>query len=242
MAAKKRKKGEPETLQEYSSGKDPDHEVVGVREVDDGKFLKWAYDCDSRWDRYTVNTATPSPNKLFNFDVPMGKLGDLIVLDPYGDEIMPDDLRKVLLNEEMFHNTIGIFRKTGEIVHVGFIKETIPRIGCPEEGDPGGEDIAYSLTFWNFSHQGNYPRMFVPKAYLKRLDELKTQKRPFYISLWENSLFSFISRWSGYGDLQQNLLVDLHFYQRRLQVWNSGYREVSGWEHTDNPHDPEYGK
>ena len=227
MATKRKPKGEPQRIGEYSESKH-DHECLGVHAVRDGTILKWAYDLDHRWDRYQVWAETPGPDKLFNFDVTLGKLGKLLVLDNYGDEVMPDELRKPLLNTEMVRETIGIFRKTGEVVRVAFIREKI------ELPAPGAETWKYSLTFWSFDK-----RVFVPRAYMKRLDELTSKKRPFYISLWESTLYGFITRWASYADLQASLLFDFHFNGKRLQLWSGSYREVADWTISDNPNDPE---
>jgi hypothetical protein len=231
---KKKKPGEPQTLKEYTL---TDHKVVRTGVVSQrSTFLRWAYDLMiNRWDRYEVKTATPTKEHLFNFIVPVGKLGDLLVLDNYGDEVLPDKIRRPVMTTKMFHETIGIFRKTGQVVRVGFIKEKIQHIGCPEEGDPGSEEWEYSLTFWGLDLNGAGDPLYLPKKYLARLDELKSRKRPFYITLWENALYSFITRDTGYDAFDKALVIDFHFDGLRLQVWGDSYREVSDWDRNDNP-------
>jgi hypothetical protein len=239
---RKKKNGEPEKIEEYGAPGRQDHKIVPVHVVEQGKFLKWAYDCDSRWDRYTVDTGTPRSTMLFNFEMPVGKLGPLLVLDNYGDEGIPDEIRQKILNTKMFRQTIGIFKTTGEIVHVSFIKEKVPRPGCSEEGDPGGTDTVYALTFWRFGWMGNGRRLFVPKDYIKRLDELKSQKRPFRLTVRDTALFDFITRWRGFENMQENIAVILNFSQDRIQIWRDGYFRYSDWMSSDNPHDPEHRK
>lgn len=214
-----------QTIQEYG---EIDFDVIEVREAE-GQFIHWAYDVGNQWPRYPVEVPAPDSSKLFNFELPVRGLGGLVVLDPYGDEMMPDDIREKILNSaKMFRQTIGIFRKTGEIVNVGFMKERVKFEGCPEEGLPGGQENQYSVSFWSFDLQTN-KRLFLPQSYRKRIDELKSRKRPFYLANAEHSLYAFITRWGSYADLRDNLVIDLQFDKFRLQVWGDSYREVSEW-------------
>jgi hypothetical protein len=83
-------------------------------------------------------------------------------------------------------------------------------------------------VFSSFTTPEEPPR--VPAAYLKRLDELKNKKRPYYLTVPERHLYGFATRWASFSDLQNNVVVDLHFNGHRLQVWGDCYREVSGWQ------------
>lgn len=213
-----------------------DHKSVGVAEVRNATFLKWAYDVDRQWQAHDIKMYTPDEKHLDNYEVSLGKLGKLLILDNYGDEVMSDKIRKAILGRKMFKETIGILCKTGEIVRVAYIKEGHTDMGCPEEGVPESTRWEYSLTFFGFGKQ-----LFLPKAYMERVDELKSKKRPFYLTLWENALYGFTTRWASYADLQASIVVDLHFDKQRLQVWSGGgHRKVSAWESNDNPNDPEY--
>jgi hypothetical protein len=226
MGAHKNQAGEPKPLHEYATEKDIDHVQVDVREVDQHVTpLLYAYDLgDNKWDRYTLKDVyTPGARLLFNFDVSVGKLGRLLVLDNYGDEVMPDKFRRKLLTTKMFAETIGIFRKTGEVVRVAFIREKVA----------SNSEEFYSIVFYPFfDWDGSGRGLLLPKSYLKRLDELKSKKRPFCITLRDTDLFQFSERWVGYESLQNQLLVDLHFDELRLQVWSHSYREVSAWKDT----------
>ena len=100
-----------------------------------GRYIDFAYDCDKGWAKYLVATTAPDDRHLFNFDLELVLTGEkrkkplkahLLVLDNYGDEIMPDEIRKEVLSTTMFKETLGILRESGEIVRVGFMEEKVP--------------------------------------------------------------------------------------------------------------------
>jgi hypothetical protein len=219
---RKKRAEKPQTMKEYG---EIDFKSVEVRAVD-GKFLKWAYHVDHHYERYLIDTGTPGG--LFNFDVPVGKLGKLLILDNYGDEVISDGIRKKIMQASTFSQTLGIFHKTGEIVRIAFMKERVKVHGCSEEGEPDSEEDQFSVQFWSFECDGGKP-LFLPKSYLKRIDELKSKKRPFYITLPEQSFYAFHDRWASYADLQKSIIIDLHFNGARIQVWGDSYREVTSW-------------
>jgi len=194
-----------------------------------GRRIYYAYDLAENWERYLVGVSAPDPSRLFNFDLYLGKLGGLTILDNYGDEQLPDKIRRKILNTKMHATTIGIFRKTGEVVQVSFIKEKAKTPECPEESQPESLDSRYSVLFWSFDKPH-----FLPKPYMYRVDELKSKKRPFYLTCSERSIYDFVTRWGSYADLQANLVIDFHFDKMRLQVWSGSYREVSGWQNNYN--------
>ena len=199
-----------------------------------GRYIDFAYDCDKGWAKYLVATTAPDDRHLFNFDLELVLTGEkrkkplkahLLVLDNYGDEIMPDEIRKEVLSTTMFKETLGILRESGEIVRVGFMEEKVPHAGCPEEGAPGGFTKVTSLAFSRFE-----PNQVVPLAYRERLDELKSQKRPYFLTFPEKLLFDFATHWASFIDLQRNVCVDLDLHGTRLQIWGDSYRLVTGWK------------
>jgi hypothetical protein len=196
-----------------------------------GRYLDFAYDCDHGWCKYLVATKAPDDHHLFNFDLELVLTSKkvtkvhLLVLDNYGDEHMPDEIREEILSTTMFKETLGILRESGEIVRVSFMEEKVLHVGCPE-GAPGGVTKLTCLAFNRFE-----PGLVVPPAYRERLDELKSQKRPYYLTFPEKLLFNFATRWASYNDLLRNVVVDLDFHGRRLQVWADSYREVGGWQY-----------
>jgi hypothetical protein len=114
------------------------HTPVNPKEISPGKvpgkYLEWVYDSDHAWRQYPAGVTAPGNDKLFNFDVPLvGKgskrgarvqtIDTILVLDNYGDETLPDEIREEILGVQMFRETIGIRRVSGEIVRVGFIEE-----------------------------------------------------------------------------------------------------------------------
>ena len=200
-----------------------DHRVIRARQAE-GRHIPHVYDCGHGWTKYDSNVRVPGSDKLFNFDMPLGKKGAILVLDNYGDEVLPSRIRRQIMNDKMFANTIGIHRKTGEIVNVGFIEEYIADLS--EEGTT----TKTAGTFWSFGTGGVGERLFVPKSHLRRLDELKSKKRPFNLSVFERTVFEFMTRWASYAELQRDLVVELEFDGRSLQVWGDNCREVSRWQ------------
>lgn len=202
------------------------HRTIRARAAE-GRRIAHVYDCDHGWKEFPSDVRVPDKDKLFTFDLPLGKgkKERILVLDNYGDEVLPDRIRRQVLNDTMFANTIGIHRKTGEIVHVGFFETN---------GLAPGTKVT-SAAFWRPGPSGGGgDGLFVPKRYILRLDELKSKKRPFYISLCEQEVYAFITRWSSYGDLQDNIVVDLDFDGNRVQVWGDSYREIGSWQDVPN--------
>ena len=69
----------------------------------------------------------------------------------------------------------------------------------------------------------------VPKRFLKRLDELMSKKRPFSLGLTEDAWRGLWDREIGFRDLEGDLVVNLSFDRKQLQVWGAAYREVAYW-------------
>ncbi len=203
--------GQPERLENYSK-EVADHETIPVRKAA-GRPIAHAYDVGGAWDRYKVNTESPADHLLFNFRIPVGNLGHLTILDPYGDEVLPDEVRHPTLTAKYGDETIGIFEKTGRIVRIGFIEHAI-----------GG----LSVCFWDFETE-----MRLPKKWLKKIPQLRSQKRPFCLTHAGHSLYSFITRWGSYSDLQKNLTIEFRFFSTTVSVQGDSYRESSPWKSSD---------
>ena len=200
-----------------------------------GRYINFAYDCDHGSTKYLVATSAPDDHHLFNFDLEMVLMTDkpktrlkskkpqkahLLVLDNYGDERIPDVIREEILSTTMFKETLGILRESGEIVRIGFIEEKVSHAGCP-----GSSSKLTCLAFNRFE-----PNLVVPAPYRERLDELKSKKRPYFLTLPEKLLFDLATHWASYNDLQRNICVDLDFHGQRLQVCGDSWQEVSGWQ------------
>lgn len=181
-----------------------------------GLTLTTVYLCDEAWKALPTNTIVPDSSKLFNFDV-KAKAGKttrtFLVLDNYGDEVLPRDVLKRLLHMDMLGYNLAIDRSDGILYTAQFLSEK-PNI---------------SLAVARLTHGRNLEPMQVPRKFLKRIDELKNKKRPYYVSCWEPSVWAFLEKEEGFACLRESLLVDLHFDQRRVQVWGDSYREVTDW-------------
>jgi len=194
------------------------HKVLRLRDLPAcGVFLRHAYDCTHRWERFVVNKATPEKKQLFNFNVPLGTRDALLVLDDYGDDVLPLGMKRKV-TQSRSGETLGIRHKTGEIVQVGFIEAP----ACTEDGEPPATEVA--LTFRSLVRP-----LLLPSMYRSRLAELLGKTRPFHITVRDSTLCDFITRWASYHDLGDNLVVDLHFDGQRLQVCSGAHRTVSDW-------------
>lgn len=155
-----------------------------------------------------VNSGTkiPPSDRLLNFDLVAGE-DVYVVLDNYGDEILCGKIRDRLFSG-LDDFTLAIDEKTGQIYVVEF-------------AETGKEEN----TAYLFSLEGYR----VPEKYLARINELKSFKRPYYISISEMGLIDFIDQEIGFSQLEEFVLIDLSFNDTRIQVVKDGYRTVSGW-------------
>jgi hypothetical protein len=157
---------------------------------------------------FKCKTRVPDKHKLFNFDLKT-KEETWLVLDDYGNEVLPPSLVDRILGEGSFKKgyTLAINRRTGQTYLAIFYTEKRKN----------------SVTLHELSP-------VVPKAYLKRLDELKSRKRPFYITLVDSAFAGLLDQELGYGDLEDRLVLDLEFKGSRIQVQQENYRLVSNWK------------
>jgi len=177
-----------------------------------------AYDAGNGWKEYSCRKSVPS-NKLMNFDLSFGNK-TILCLDNYGNELMTEDIHKYIMNGlDMFEYLLGINRKTGEVYCVSFLEW--------EDGPP--DNLAEDDLAVAFCPLVSCISIVLPKEYLRRLDELKSKKRPFFLTLPEKALFAFSEKYYGYRDLIEEVLVDLDFNERRLQIGQHMRREITNW-------------
>lgn len=178
----------------------------------EGKTLKLVYDCDRGWHKRKTKTKVPDSAHLFNFEVHADDKRYL-VLDPYGDEVMTQRMRRRLFHDKGKTPAFAIDRDTGEIGFAAFYFES---------------KVGYTMSFWRFND-----KLVVPKKFLPRLDELKSMKRPIRLGLDEGALMLFIEREADYDHLRAATSVTLHLGGKKgqsLQLWGDLWRLVSNWE------------
>jgi len=179
-----------------------------------------------------VDAPIPTDDKLFNFDVELPNgCGKILVLDPYGDETLSSKVRKGLFSsKETF--PIGINRTTGQIYRVGFgltseVEGPVLSLG---PRDTSRVVMVYSdlQSPWGDS---DYESLQVPDVYLPRLDELKSQKRPFSLSLPPDLLCAFVDQEVGYRELRDHVHVNLWFLKYEgIEISSTLYRNVGRWQ------------
>jgi len=184
---------EPTKLADYFEEGGQDAEPVTISQVSERNGIHYAFHVPS-WDRYDLGDGVlsfgikpPDRSHLFNFDVPIGKLGNLLVLDNYGDEILSSRIRQKIFGTKTDRETIGIFRDSGEIVRVAFNSNERRPVSLDVDAANG-----CSLLFYSFA-----PPIFMPPSMRGSLDELKSAKRPFRFTLPDYVLFEFFERWAS---------------------------------------------
>jgi hypothetical protein len=92
------------------------------------------------------------------------------------------------------------------------------------------EKGALSMFLWRVpSRSSEKHTLRIPKPYRRRLDELKCLKRPFAFTLVEHQFIAFLSHWTGYKDLYQDVTLRLNFEPRAVEIHGDDFREVSSW-------------
>lgn len=159
--------------------------------------------------KFKSRTKVPTSNKLFNFDLKaLNDQGTWLILDGYGDEWLSETLVDRVLGKGTYARgyALAIDRKTGITYIARFNKDG--RTNCIIL-----EEVA--------------PR--VPKSFLRCLDELCYQKRPFCLSFPPHILIDLLDRELGYKDLLEELVVELRFKKGQVQIWGDAHRLVSDW-------------
>jgi hypothetical protein len=166
---------------------------------------------------FECSTVTPSKGELFNFELksilPIRK--SWLILDNYGDDIMPrsllDRMKVVLPSESKRRDAIAIDKRTGQIyISIFHTKNAKILVTLEELGGNNGTHV-------------------IPKEYMKRLNELKISKRPFYFTFPEDILGQFLDQEIGLRDVILDPIVSLDFIGLNLEIRGKTYREVSGW-------------
>lgn len=184
-----------------------------------GKRILSVSDIDDKYKEYKIdNTSAPYISKLTTFDINLQKNKTLLFLDPYGayDTCFPIDTVDRIFGNGMYKRsfTVGIIKQTGKIVF----------ITAKKSNDDCSLSIFNPLKFWSIKD------MFIPKQYLDRLDELKTQKRPYGLHIRQAAMYSFITRSEGYNFLAENIVFSFRFDKNEfVEIWNDSYRVVSEW-------------
>lgn len=188
-------------------------DFVQLENVRDVEGMRVSLVRDSLWlATSAVRTRVPTGKFLFNFNVHTSNGRTLLVLDPYGDETLPDDIRKELGVAQMSSTTVGIWRDTGQIVHVSFAREK----------------KKVTLCYWSHLDPDSFT---VPGNFLPRLDNLMSMKRPYSRDLTSHAWRSLHTRRIGYDHIAEFLVYSLNFGGDIgfLEVSKDSYRTVSGW-------------
>jgi hypothetical protein len=206
-----------------------DHKLIDVSEVV-GKPLKFVYDVECGWRKYATDAVVPDERHLTNFKVlghdrggihdkkpKKGEKIDLLVLDDYGNEHLPQDFEDSIFGRsptESNSYTLAINRETGQTYHAQF----------------GKERGQYILLISSLTTRSDCGMPKVPRHLLPRLDELLSKKRPFDLSLPSHLLMEYIERWRSKSDLQANLVVSLDLDGANLELWATYWRLVPDWK------------
>ena len=157
-----------------------------------------------------ADSEVPSKGKLVTFDLTGGGRAWL-VLDPYGNEIVPEEIEDRLfwVGIRKTGYTVAIERATGQLFVCTFTSER--------------KGIKTFLTPIDRT---------VPKKFRRKLDELRSQKRPFHIGFPDWALLRFIDREASYNDLRSEYHIALAFHKSTLEVAPNQHRETRRWEIT----------
>lgn len=180
-------------------------QAISARDLEGKRITRLFF----RMTEYTVDVTAPDERHLLNFWVEVGKVR-LLVLDPYGDDTLPDEIRERVFGKAPY--TIAIDTKTGGICKVtAYTRED----GVELYVEPvNGADT---------------PR--IPPRWRHRLPELATQKRPYRCHIDPHTLEQFIDREASYRDVGANVVFSFDFYgDGMLEVWGDHYRKVSRWQ------------
>jgi hypothetical protein len=159
---------------------------------------------------YRGRTKTPTEDKLLNFCLSLyDGSREWIILDNYGNEILTQSVTDRIFGDGSYAHGyyLAIDQENGDIFRAVF-------------GEPG---IDCSL---------NLDPLFrkVPPKYLTKLDKLMTEKRPFALNfpgvVWRDLFDHEI----GFRDAAKELMIELHFGSKGVQIWGEAYREMSDWK------------
>jgi len=152
--------------------------------------------------RFDVACPIPGIDKLLNFEIKVG--GGFLILDPYGNEHLPEEVEARLMPNSP---TLAIGLVSGQCYIAQFFQTE--------------EQLVLALI----KMEGRV----VPKKYRKRLPELLSHKRPFTFMLPNRVLVDLLDQEIGYRDLCDEMVVELDFRPRLLQIGHECHREVTLW-------------
>jgi len=152
---------------------------------------------------------------------PKRKSKTFLVLDNYGNDMIPNRLENRIINETPY--TIAIDRDSG-VIH------TIIFRPIKMQTDDLRSVSSNMVAAFIFGFPADEEEYGVPTEYLGKLDELKHQTRPFRIDVDSFCLMEFCEREKSYDDLQQSVIVDLRFNKKTLNICPEWWRETSVWK------------
>ena len=175
---------------------------------------------DDGWEHLPATVEVPTDEHLFSFRIyTQGR--SFLVLDPYGDEEMPDDAHRRLLGGPRCSHPLVIDRDTGEVWQASFGTWV-------DRGSDGsfhsGLERERSVSLREMPDD-----VRLPKELLPRLHELESSKRPFRWNVHPGTLWDFLEHEVGWTDLEKNLLLELDLRPYGVQVWAGSWREVGQW-------------
>lgn len=161
---------------------------------------------------YTSGTKTPPKDALFNFELKAkrGKMAmSWVILENHGNITLTRTITDRVFGPGTFRHGyyLAINPKTGRICTAHF-----------------GRDQTI-----NFVTLSPVDCRNVPKPFLAHLEELNGSQRPFCLMLSENTYRDLLDREIGYGDLKAQLVIELHFNKKSLQICGDSYRTVGDW-------------
>ena len=152
------------------------------------------------------------PQKRFlpNYWVRMSGGDSWLVLSNYGNDALPEDLGRRLLSRDGY--TAAIRERDGTVA-----------LASAEASRRRG---ARRLTLYlSVVRDDENKAVRLPPAYRKKIEQLKTMKRPYRIGVSELALLRFIEREASLNDLQNSLTYEFNFLGPTL-VFHHGWHTV----------------
>ena len=171
-----------------------------------------------------VGAEVPTIDKLLQFEV-----RDWLVLCNYGDDKLPKPIRERIFGIEKAW-TVAVNRKTGEIGITHYFTEkddeapsTLAEIDC------------LLISRWPFDILPTEEEYRFPEGLLHKLDNLKSLKRPFAISIEPEALMGILDHEIGYSQIYGNVTFTFRVEEDSwLEVCGSYYRRVTPWKGLDD--------
>lgn len=167
------------------------------------------------WERHVVDITVPDELHLFNFVIE-GDGVNLLVLDNYGDDTLPDGIQKRVFGMDYGEYTVAVDRATGELHIITLIED--------EDGT-----LAFVSSPWMNPSWAEGERYRIPRRWVKRLDELLYKKRPYLCHVDPYVLQNFIDQQVGYNQVTEAIVFTFNFDGYSIEVQGDNFRLVSGW-------------